>query len=84
MTRTEQEFAKELIAYWLSFVRSGDPNTFKLPQSPTWHQYEASNRARIVLQQGTPTLSGSYVETEANAERARCDFVQSKTKEQQD
>lgn len=84
MTPTEKAFAKELIAYWLSFVRSGDPNTFKLPQSPIWPQYETSKKERIVLQEGTVTTSGSYTELEPSAESARCDFVKSKTEEQQD
>ncbi|KAJ2934669.1 hypothetical protein H1R20_g2397, partial [Candolleomyces eurysporus] len=35
MTPVETAFASELIAYWLSFVRSGDPNSFKLSRSPS-------------------------------------------------
>ncbi|KAF8193381.1 Alpha/Beta hydrolase protein [Pholiota molesta] len=36
MSAADVSFAQELIAYWISFVRSGDPNTFKLEKSPSW------------------------------------------------
>lgn len=79
MTPTETAFAEELIAYWLSFVRAGDPNTHKLPRSPNWLSF-ASNKARIVLQEdpaGSTTKSGSFVEEESDAETSRCQVVAS-------
>ncbi|KZT22327.1 hypothetical protein NEOLEDRAFT_1171468 [Neolentinus lepideus HHB14362 ss-1] len=33
-----QDFSWEIIAYWLSFVCSGDPDTYKLDRSPQWIQ----------------------------------------------
>ncbi len=74
----EVAFAQELIAYWLSFVRSGNPNTFKLPQSPKWDAYTATNKARIVLQQGPADnikISGSFPEIEDEKETKRCEVV---------
>ncbi|KAJ8072080.1 hypothetical protein PM082_015638 [Marasmius tenuissimus] len=63
----ENAFSEEMIAYWLSFVRSGDPNTYKLAKSPYWPQYTLTDeptsdgrqsvlsagfsRQRLVLQQ---------------------------------
>lgn len=85
MTPVEVSFAEELIAYWLSFVRAGDPNTFKLARSPTWTEYTAQ-KARIVLQQdpkNTTTLSGSFVELEAENETRRCAVVASKVQHQE-
>ncbi|TFK33466.1 Alpha/Beta hydrolase protein [Crucibulum laeve] len=85
MTPTEQSFAAELIAYWLSFVRSGDPNTHKLARSPTWAPY-TSNRARIVLQEdpsNSTTKSGSVIESETLKEVERCAVVASKVDIQQ-
>ncbi|KAK7037770.1 hypothetical protein VNI00_010731 [Paramarasmius palmivorus] len=87
----ESAFAEELIAYWLSFVRSGDPNKFKLPRSPTWPSYTVSGsskhaKRRIVLQQdpqSTTTQSGSYIETEPIQETKRCKVVASKAKQEQ-
>ena len=77
MAPADISFAEELIAYWLSFVRSGNPNTFKLARSPTWSAF-TSKSARIVLQEdpnGSTTLSGSFLEQEPVDEKSRCDFV---------
>ena len=85
MTPSEDAFAEELIAYWLSFVRSGNPNTFKLARSPVWPEYSASSPAkRIVLQEGTATTSGSWTEEEPESETDRCEFVASKVEHEQD
>ncbi|KAL1723549.1 Alpha/Beta hydrolase protein [Schizophyllum commune] len=74
----ELAFAEELIAYWLSFVRAGDPNTYKLDRSPEWTGYSAGERARIVLQEGPEDdvdESGSFVEEEGKEETERCQLV---------
>jgi len=88
MTPTEIAFAEELIAYWLSFVRSGDPNTFKLKRSPEWTQFNPNAPAlkRMVLQQGpgtTTDVSGSFIEDEPEVETDRCTFVISKAAKEQ-
>ncbi|KAH8101678.1 alpha/beta-hydrolase [Cristinia sonorae] len=83
MTPTESAFAEELIAYWLSFVRAGDPNTHKLARSPSWPEYTAAKKTRLVLQQGTPDASGSVLESEPDRETERCAFVLSKVLKQQ-
>ena len=83
MTHAEQAFAAELIAYWLSFVRSGNPNTHKLSRAPTWPTFEDATARRIVLTEGTATKTGSTVEEIPTDERSRCAFVASKDVEQQ-
>ena len=86
MTPAEQAFASELIAYWLSFVRAGDPNTFKLARSPVWPAYTAHAQRRIALQEpadGNLTVSGSNAEEEPPLESRRCAFVASKASHQQ-
>ncbi|KAJ6473312.1 Alpha/Beta hydrolase protein [Mycena vulgaris] len=86
MTPVETSFAAELIAYWLSFVRAGDPNTFKLARSPLWTQFTSGAKARIVLQQdplNTTVLSGSFLETQLDLETRRCSFVASQVGVQQ-
>ncbi|KAJ7796522.1 Alpha/Beta hydrolase protein [Mycena olivaceomarginata] len=78
MTPIETAFAEELIAYWLSFVRSGNPNTFKLARSPLWSPFTNSAKSRIVLQEdqhNITTQSGSFLETESALESRRCSFV---------
>ena len=84
MTPTEDAFAAELIAYWLSFVRSGDPNRYKLSRSPKWPMYK--NTSRIVLQQGpgiATTVSGSFVEAELETDKTRCALVGSQAEQLQ-
>ena len=83
MNSTEKAFAEELIAYWLSFVRTGDPNTHKLARAPRWPLYDPYSAQRIVLTEGTDTVTGSTVETISALERGRCAFVASKSGVQQ-
>ena len=80
---TERSFAEELIAYWTSFIRTGDPNVYKLTTSPVWPRYQTSGRRRMVLQQGTDHGTGSVVESSPSDQIARCDFVASKVLEEQ-
>ena len=82
----DRAFAAELIAYWLSFVRSGNPNTFKLDRSPVWPEYTRRSQQRIALQEpksGDTAVSGSNAETEPALESSRCEFVASKARRQQ-
>ncbi len=62
MTPEETAFSEELIAYWLSFVRAKDPNTFKLERSPSGDRFSLDEKRRVVLQQNSATMSGSFVE----------------------
>lgn len=69
-----------MISYWMSFVRSGDPNTHKSHRSPHWPEYSTGSqgsKVRMVLQEGGVGESGSYVEVEDAEESVRCDFVAS-------
>ena len=84
MTPTEDAFAEELIAYWLSFVRSGDPNHYRLSRSPEWPMYKSASR--IVLQQGpgsTTSVSGSFVEEQPETAKLRCALMASQVGRQQ-
>ena len=84
MTPSEEAFAEELIAYWLSFVRTYDPNKFKFERSPTWEKYSLKARNRLVLHQGPDEqtdVSGSRVEPEDRSETDRCEFVASISRE---
>ncbi|KAK1235333.1 hypothetical protein PQX77_001443 [Marasmius sp. AFHP31] len=90
MTPVETAFAEELIAYWLSFVRSGDPNTFKLARSPEWPRYTdeipASRRKRIVLQEdpmNSTTRSGNFIEQQPENQAHRCAVVAGKSEGEQ-
>ncbi|KAG9307927.1 hypothetical protein JVU11DRAFT_12897 [Chiua virens] len=77
----ERAFASELVAYWLSFVRAGDPNTHKLSMSPMWEHYTSHSKACMVLIQdprNSTTNSGSYMEEEFTAEGVRRAIIISK------
>ena len=85
-TDLDLAFASELIAYWLSFVRAGNPNTYKLDRSPEWPEYNAASKLRIALQEpktNDTSVSGSNSEQEPTLESSRCDFVASKSEHQQ-
>ncbi|KAK0222838.1 alpha/beta-hydrolase [Armillaria nabsnona] len=83
MTPEETAFSEELIAYWLSFVRAKDPNTFKLERSPVWDRFSLDEKRQIVLQQDSATMSGSFVELADEKEVARCQFVAGKVEKEQ-
>ncbi|KAG6811481.1 hypothetical protein H0H92_007253 [Tricholoma furcatifolium] len=86
MTPIETAFAEELIAYWLSFTRAKDPNTYKLSRSPVWPTYSAESRSRIVLQQAltdSPNATGSFVEQEVEPETHHCEVIASQASDQQ-
>lgn len=85
-TPADLAFASELIAYWLSFVRSADPNTYKLARSAAWPSYTLDYRARIVLErdpQNSTTVSGSYMEMEPVSETLGCAFSASQVDHEQ-
>ncbi|KAF9235703.1 Alpha/Beta hydrolase protein [Melanogaster broomeanus] len=75
-TPAELAFASELIAYWLSFVRCGNPNTYKLDMSPTWEN--------TLHPQNSTTVSGCHMEKSPTAEENRCAFVISKAEHTED
>ncbi|KAL1743322.1 Alpha/Beta hydrolase protein [Schizophyllum fasciatum] len=85
MDDTQKAFAQELIAYWLSFVRSGDPNAHKLDRSPDWLEYSTHERSRLVLQESPieSSLSGSAVEEESEDETGRCAAIADLARSQQ-
>lgn len=39
-------------AYWISFVRTLDPNTYRLPGTPEWETWSIASPRRIVLDNG--------------------------------
>ncbi|KXN83802.1 Acetylcholinesterase [Leucoagaricus sp. SymC.cos] len=85
---SEIAFSEELIAYWLSFVRTQDPNTHKLARAPAWSSYSVEKRNRIVLNEAPEgadinTVSGSHAEIESQEEADRCSLIASLVGEMQ-
>ncbi|KAK0193361.1 alpha/beta-hydrolase [Armillaria mellea] len=83
MTPEETAFSRELIAYWLSFVRGKDPNIFKLERSPVWDRFSLDEKKQIVLQQNSATTNGSFIELADEKEVARCQFIAGKVEKEQ-
>ncbi|KZV71509.1 alpha/beta-hydrolase [Peniophora sp. CONT] len=89
MKPSEEAFAEELVAYWLSFVRAHDPSMFKLERSPVWPKFTPHALNRIALQTPTGTdansanVSGSTIEKQDSLETRRCEFVASIEHEQE-
>lgn len=83
MSPSDMAFSEELIAYWVSFIRSFDPNTFKLARSPQWPSYTKEQRNRMVLTEGTVSTSESEVELETEKENTRCALVAAKIEREQ-
>lgn len=84
-SRSARSTRRSRPGYWLSFVRSGDPNAHKLARVPVWPTYMPARRLRIALQEGASTdVSGSTIETEMQPESSQCAFgVASKAAHQQ-
>jgi carboxylesterase type B len=66
LSPTETAFASEIIAYWLSFVKHGDPNVSKLARSPIWPAY--STQERLVLDKHPRSADQSGVQKEKQPE----------------
>lgn len=55
--------------YWTSFIRSGDPNTYKLATAPRWETFSAGNMTRIRI--GNDLAVGMESVDAGQAERCR-------------
>ncbi|KAI0836002.1 alpha/beta-hydrolase [Hypoxylon sp. FL0890] len=42
-------------AYWTSFIRTYDPNTYKHPTAATWEEWDADKQNRLLFQTGGET-----------------------------
>ncbi|KAI0474185.1 alpha/beta-hydrolase [Xylariaceae sp. FL0804] len=67
--------------YWISFILSLDPNTYKAPNAPVWQPWQSTSQGcfdesasveRLVFQ-----LNDTRMETVPDAQRRRCDFWKS-------
>ena len=90
MTEMERALAVEFRAYFNSFLRTGNPNTFRLDTAPAWPSYGAigdfvNSPVRLVSQFGFASRAnktyptGTEIEVAPKAGTMRTDFWQSKT-----
>lgn len=60
-------------AYWTSFVRTYDPNTYKLASSPRWEEWTSENYyARLKFE-----TNSTMMETVPEAQQERCAYLSS-------
>lgn len=72
---TEVPVAQEIIQYWASFARSGNPSTYKRSYSPVWPSFAGNHR--VVMSEdlgGSGNSTASFVEVVPAFEQAGCQF----------
>lgn len=65
--------------YWISFIRTFDPNVYRHPGSPRWEEWTADGRgagkpSRLVVQHG---VNASKIEELQEPQKRRCDNITS-------
>ncbi|KAI1758885.1 alpha/beta-hydrolase [Hypoxylon sp. FL1150] len=60
-------------AYWTSFIRTFDPNTYKYPGSATWDEWDDDEQDRLLFQTGGKTV----METVDDETQSRCEYFAS-------
>lgn len=67
--------------YWISFIRSYDPNKYRQSGSPTWAAWTEGGDMRRLLIQNTEANggvgAGTVMETVPTAQKGRCDVMSS-------
>ena len=67
---TNKNIVPVIQGYWLSFIRTYDPNTLRYPGTPEWTRWEAGKNNRIML-----TANGTVMETVSRAQLVRCGYL---------
>ncbi|KAI5283276.1 hypothetical protein KEM54_002269, partial [Ascosphaera aggregata] len=66
-TTYDKQVGEYVMNYWISFIRSLDPNRYKLSRSPTWEPYGIEGGQRLRFQTNTTRMVNI-----ASNEVARC------------
>ncbi|KAG9685882.1 alpha/beta-hydrolase, partial [Aureobasidium melanogenum] len=69
---TNAEIVPVVQAYWTSFVRSFNPNTYRLKGSPIWETWTATEKQRIHF-----VTNATAMENVPADQRERCDYMSS-------
>ncbi|KAL2061501.1 hypothetical protein VTL71DRAFT_6878 [Oculimacula yallundae] len=59
-------------AYWTSFIRSKDPNTYKLAGAPKWETFGTGDGTRVVFPNKVKDVA---MESVPQDQRTRCEFL---------
>ncbi|KZO91472.1 alpha/beta-hydrolase [Calocera viscosa TUFC12733] len=81
----QRDFFHEMLAYFVSFVRTGSPNTHKLDRSPEWPLYTAQRNRQVLQHQfqedfsndasATGSTSAMWLEEVTESEKERCEAL---------
>lgn len=58
--------------YWTSFIRSFDPNTYRVPGSPVWESWTKGGWQRLMFQ-----TNNTHMEVVPDDQQARCTYLSS-------
>ena len=67
---TNADVVPVIQGYWTSFIRSLNPNTYRMPGTPTWEQWTSGGMERLLF-----NTSGPVMETVDQGQRARCAYL---------
>lgn len=59
-------------AYWTSFIRSADPNSFKLASAPVWTPFDVGGMERLLFPN---ELANVTMESVPEDQRERCAYL---------
>jgi cholinesterase len=65
-----KEIVPVIQAYWLSFIRTYDPNTLRHPGSPEWEEWDPRAQRRLVLQ-----TNQTRMEVVDQGQQERCAYL---------
>ncbi|KAJ3312864.1 hypothetical protein HDU76_002787, partial [Blyttiomyces sp. JEL0837] len=65
----DKSLADKMVSWWISFARTGDPNTFAVPGSPNWPRYSGDRGGRLVI-----NSTKMEVENLSKVHTRRCEY----------
>jgi carboxylesterase type B len=72
LTTRNREIIPVIQSYWTSFIRSFDPNTYRVPGSPRWEVFTEQDQGRLLFQ-----ANHTRMETVPQSQRERCAYFDS-------
>lgn len=67
----DSPFVQAMQGYWISFIRSYDPNTFRYPGTIKWEQWQPWLRQSVVINN-----NGTAMEPCSSNLKSRCSYLQ--------
>ncbi|KAJ3312865.1 hypothetical protein HDU76_002788 [Blyttiomyces sp. JEL0837] len=68
---TDNTLVEKMMSWWISFAKTGDPNTLSAPNTIKWPVYRQNEEHRLLI-----NVTKMDVETRSGVHKARCEFLQ--------